>query len=203
MKLPSFKVPAFVGTMAGKAGDFLNKRNPREKMLIIFLAAAVVLSLDIMAVVLPTFSGLVRTLPELRGAKQNLADLREDAKNEGAIHKKWEGSRAALTDGEKAFVAPNEVPALLENLSQLAHGAGLKIMSLNPAEPPKGQAGNAYAPIPIKISAVAGTHEFGRFLATLESGSTFFRVTDIRVSTNFSDEKRHLIELGIEAYRKG
>jgi len=107
-----------------------------------------------------------------------------------------------LTEKEKMFVAPGEIPSLFENLSKLAQNSGLKIISLKPANSPEGDSGN-YQRIPIRISALAGTHELGKFLAELEGGGTFFRVTDLKIVANTSDIRRHSIDLSLEACRKG
>ncbi len=52
------------------------------------------------------------------------------------------------------------------------------------------------------MSAVGGTHEFGKFLSSLENNPTFIRVMDIKISANSADDHRHVLELDIEVYRK-
>ena len=49
---------------------------------------------------------------------------------------------------------------------------------------------------------MAGTHEFGAFLARLENGNTLFKVKDLKISSNPLNERKQLIELSMEAFKK-
>lgn len=182
--------------------DYLNSRNPREKVMIILFAVVAFLTLDYFVLIQPVAGTFVHTLPELAASKQELRALKDDRKNKQAIRKNWQEAKTAFADKEKMFIAANETPALLENLSRLAQSAGLKIVSLRPLSSPEADSGN-YQRIPIRISATAGTHELGKFLAQLESGTIFIRITDLKITANPSDIRRHSIELALEAFRKG
>ena len=184
-----------------KLTNFLNSRNPREKMMFIGFLGAGVLALDFVLFVQPVAKMFVATMPEWSAVTQDLHALQDDDKNRDQIEKSWMKAKEALTEKENMFIAPNEVPALLENLSKLAQDSGVKILTLKP-EAVMSDSG-AYQRIPIKISGSAGAHEFGRFLAKLEGGKTFFRVTDVKIQNTASDIRRHSIDLSIEAYRKG
>lgn len=140
-------------------------------------------------------------MPEVSQARQALAELKEDKKNEASIRKRWQDMTTMLTENEKAFVAKSEVPAVLEKLSQLALSSGVRIMAVNPIESKAGA--SRYAPVPIRVSAIAGTHELGQFLAKLEGGETFFKVSELSVTANPADERRHMAQLEVTAYTKG
>ena len=184
-----------------KVMSFLNRLNPREKVMFIVMIGAAILVLDYALFIQPAAKLFLATMPELGTVRQDLHALQEDYKNREQINKGWTITSQALIEKEKMFIAPNEIPALLENLSKLAQESGVKILTLKPdaAQP---DAGN-YQRIPIKISALAGAHEFGKFLAKLESNTTFFRVTDVKIQNSPTDTRRHSLDLSIEAYRKG
>ena len=182
--------------------NFLNSRNLREKTMIILFGAIAILVLDYAILIQPVTGVFFHTLPELSAAKQQLQVLKDDKKNKDGIKKNWEKQKAILAEKEKMFIAPNEIPALLEDLSKLAQSSSVKIISLKPTNSPEGDSGS-YQRIPIRINALAGTHELGRFLARLEGGTTFFRITDLKITANPLDIRRHSIDLALEAYRKG
>ena len=184
-----------------KVASFLNSRNTREKMMFIGLFGAGVLAMDYIVFIQPVAKMFVATIPELSAVKQDLHSMQDDFKNREQIEKSWAKAKESLTDKEKMFIAPNEIPALLENLSKLAQDSGVKILTLKPET--SAPDGSNYQKVPIKISGLAGAHEFGRFLARLEGGVTFFRVTDVKIQNTQSDIHRHSIDLSIEAYRKG
>ncbi len=201
IKLPK-QIDSFIKAKINVAAGFLNSRNPREKVMILALAGFFIFALDVMIFVQPLIKIVSQNLPQLSALGTESKTLQEDKKNKVVIHQKWEKAVAELETKQKAFVAADEVPALLENLSKLANESSLKITSLKPIDLPVVSESKNYSSVPIQISALAGTHEFGAFLGRLESGQTFFRVKDIKISTNPMDEKRHLVELIVETYRK-
>ena len=185
-----------------KLMNFVESRNLREKTLIAVLAIAAILFLDYWLLLRPVFAVFAAARPELRSLGTQKKILLENKKNSAEIEKSWSGAKSRLEEMEKRFVGRDEIPALLENLSKVALGSGVKILSLTPSEPTASLGAGTYNRVEIKISAMAGTHEFGRFLSKLESGTTFFKVTDLKISDNPLDPNRHLMGLSAEVYRK-
>ena len=183
--------------------DFLSGRSPREKMMFAGLAITAMLFLDTYFWLRPVIGALGESGPKLSALKKELRGMKDDKKNQALIQKDWQETQEKLSGAEARFIASNEVPALLENLSQLAQESGVKIISLKPIDDPKPAKKSFYTKVPIELSAQAGTHELGKFLAKMESGKTFFRVSDIRIAENSAELKKHLIELRLETYRKG
>ena len=183
--------------------NFLNTRTLREKQLIIGFVIAFLFSVDYLVFVQPVVHIFSDTSPKIGALKEELKGLREDLKNKDAIRKKWEDAKKDLAEKEKYFIAPDETPALLENLSKEALQSGVKIMSLEPFDQAKAKSGkNIYTPLPIQVKAAAGTHELGAFLARLENGNTLFKVKELKISSNPLNERKHTIELSMEAFKK-
>lgn len=183
------------------ANNFLNSRSERERVMVLAMIAAIGLALDYFVFVRPLAAVCMKNAPVAEALKLELKDLNEDQKHKKMIQDRWNQAKALLTEKEKMFVAANEVPMLLENLSRSAQNSGLRIMSLVPLEITSGAAG-PYARLPIRISAVAGTHEVGKFLSEVEGGSTFLKVTNLKIAANSTNERKHLVEIQIEGLRK-
>jgi Tfp pilus assembly protein PilO len=198
MKLPT--VPPKIKDFSNKIADYINALNPREKTMVIGLAVAVFLTIYYFVMSWAVSSVFMTTGPKLSEVSRQLSEIKSDAKNKPAIEKKWQDARDRFKKVEGSFIAPNGMPALLENLSKLAQESGVRILSLKPADPAARE--GDYQRIPIKITGTAGAHELGAFLSQLEQNSTFFRVADIRITSNETEAKRHAIELSIETYRK-
>lgn len=190
----------FLSGVLEKLNTFLESREEKQKNLIVGAFFIFVLLADFFLLVQPVILVFTGTIPELVVQKQKLSDLREDIKNAPDIEKQWEDTRQKLAETEKQFIPKGEIPSLLESLSKLAQESRVKIVTLKPLEP--SDAGSGLLKIPIYISAVAGAHDLGKFLAFLEGGNTFFKVIDLRIAANASDDHRHAIELSIEAYAK-
>ncbi len=195
-----FSPLAFLSGLLEKLNAFLESREERQKNAIVGVFFMIVLLADFFLLVRPVIEVFTRTIPELAVQKQKLLDLREDIHNADGIEKQWESSRQKLAETEKQFIPKGEIPSLLESLSKLAQESQVRIITIKPLEPT--DAGSDLLRIPIYLSAVAGTHDLGRFLSLLEGGSTFFKVTDLRIAANALDDHRHTIELSIEAYAK-
>ena len=182
---------------------FLNSRNPRERVMFLALAACTLLVLDCYILIRPVIGFLAGTGPQIALLQEELNGLRNDQKNKALIVKEWSGKRKKLEEIEQGFIAPNEISVLLENLSNLASESDVKIISLKPSESAAAGLTGPYGTVPIKISALAGTHELGGFLARLESGPKLFKITDLKITENPLETRRHIVELDIQAFRKG
>ena len=181
--------------------NYLNTRNPREKKMVVAAAVMLFMTLDYFLLISPLADAFMKTGPKLAAMKRDLQGLREDKRNQGLIEENWERTKIKIAETEKSFVASNELPALLENLSQLAQDTHVRIVSLKPNESSaKAAKSKPYFSIPIEINASAGTHELGKFLSKLENGPIFFRIVDIKIAANPSDTKRHFIQLNLETY---
>ncbi len=200
---PSFKLklprhPA----VFDQAADFLNTRTPREKMLIVAFGGVLILCIDLAVWLLPVVHKFSETLPKMSAVGIELKGLKQDVQNRDAIQKRWESVSGDLEAGEKALIDSDQIPAMLEDLSKNAQRSSVKITSLKPVETVAASGRKHYQPVRIQMNALAGTHELGAFLSKLEAGAAFFRVVDLKISSNPSDERRHLVELLLETGRK-
>ena len=185
-----------------KGANFFNSRNTREKVMLLVLAACTVIFLDYWILIHPVVQVFRDTLPNLAALESDARSYRSDQANREKIEADWTRAKDQAAETEKSFVAPDGLPALLENLSKLAQGSGVKILSLKTGEAEEVGQSRRYTRVPIFLSAVAGTHNLGDFLAHLESGKTFFRVTDLKIKAQPPDGKRHGIEMTLEVYRR-
>ena len=199
--MPS-KLPKIAFPKSDALAAFLNSRNAREKYMLIALFGVFLLTADYFVWLDPTCKAYIAVSPKIVPLREEMKSLREDHKNKDAIQKKWEDAKVELAEKDKMFIAPDETPALLENLSKQAQRAGVKITSLEPFDDPKGGPKGGYSPLPIQIKATAGTHELGALLSNLETGQTFFRVKDLRITSNPLNDRKHTIDLAMEAYRR-
>lgn len=195
--LKAIKVPG-----ADLIANFLNSRNVREKQMIIVFMVIFAVAVDYLLWLNPVMHFLFDVAPKISPLKAELEDLKAEQRDKESIRKKWGESRSQLADREKMFIAPDETPALLEQLSKIAQKSGVRIVSLEPSDTKSSSSKKMYTPLPILVKASAGTHEFGAFLAQLETGSTFFSIKNLKISANPINERKHLIELTMEAVKR-
>ncbi|MEI8345235.1 MAG: type 4a pilus biogenesis protein PilO [Candidatus Omnitrophota bacterium] len=181
---------------------YVNNLASREKIMLLVMVATAMFFVDNFFFIRPLWDVFARNLPELKECRTELKTLKDDAQNSRLIAQKWEAAKTRLGHCDSRFVLMQEMPTLLEDLSKSAQKASIRIISIVPQEAVQGDT-DPYLRFAIKIVASAGLHEFGRFLAELEGGGTYFRVLDVNIKANPTDEKRHLIEVLVEGFRKG
>ncbi len=102
------------------AANFLNTRSVLEKQLLIGFVVAFLFCIDYFVFLQPVIHIFSEVSPTIAPLKDELKGLKEDQKNKAAIQKKWEDAKKDLSEKESYFIAPDETPALLENLSKEA-----------------------------------------------------------------------------------
>ena len=113
--------------------------------------------------------------------------------------------RGKVESYEKRLPAEQEIPSILENLSNMAKGSNVKILGIAPVQVSAKEAaaknlGKIYKEIPILINAKSGYHELGIFLSNLESADRFMKVVDIEVRSSKASPKKHDTELIVCTY---
>lgn len=103
---------------------------------------------------------------------------------------------------EKMLPTEQEIPALLENLSDMAKNSNIKIVGIMPVTVKEDtiRKASVYQEKPILINAKSGYHELGKFLSNMENAGRFMKVSDIQIKANAQAPKRHDVELMVLTY---
>ena len=197
------KLPKLLSQRLDALATFLNSRNAREKYMLITLIGVLIFVVDYFAWLAPVLRTYTDAAPRVTSLREDRRTLKDDLKSKDKIIQKWKEAQADMAEKDKMFVSTDQTPALLENLSKEAQRTGVRIMSLEPSDAQKIPGSKSdYRPVPLQLKAHAGTHELGAFLSNLETGSTFFRVTNLRIAEDPTNERKHLVELTMDAYKR-
>lgn len=148
----------------------------------------------------------------LPAARERARALEFGTMNEGALREQYR--QMAQQVGTLRAVLPSEdaVSSTIETLSAMADEADVKIQTIFPvrngrAEKDKDKGGDSavvsatvFKETLIQIDALAGYHQLGAFLSTVEASAKPMRLSSLRVSANPSEIKRHNIKVVIRAY---
>ena len=186
-----------------KSIDFKNKRTQTLLLvaLVSFIAAAAYLYFVFVPQVVRVFTlsgDVAKMKSELRSARLVIADT-DKLKNDFKEHSE------KVESYEKKLPVEQEIPALLESLSNMAKNSDIKIVSIVPAMSyfkvdKSAKKSLIYREIPILITAKSGYHELGHFLNNLENADRFMKVVDISIKANKTSPKKHDMELMICTY---
>jgi len=154
----------------------------------------------------PSVGKLFKVWPRVRERRIEIKTTREDLTFDDQLTKKLELLRQKMSDHEKKLSREKEIPMLLENLSKLARGSRVRILSITPVEkkvkstPDVAVGESVYQEIPIKIKAESGYHELGTFINRLENDVRYMQVSDIKIKSSDANPKRHDIDFTVYVY---
>lgn len=193
------KIPLDFKGIDFKDIDFKNTQTQR------ILAAGLVFLTAFVLYLYFVFVPQITRVPALFG---KVSKITADLKSAKSMSAEMEGLKKRLAEYnekvewyEKKLPVEQEIPNLLENLSNMAKGSNIKITSIMPAPENNAQRqGKLYQEIPIRITARSGYHELGRFLSNLENSDRFMKVTNIGIKSNKASPKQHDIDLTVCTY---
>ena len=173
-----------------------------QQLLAILLVSAAGFVLYVYFVVMPQFVRVTTLISKVRSMKTEMKTAKSTIAEMSGLKKKLGEYKEKVEMYEKKLPAEQEIPSLLENLSNMAKVANIKITSIMPvmAENKIAQPNQLYREIPIRITAKSGFHELGRFLNDLENGDRFMKIVEIGIKTNKTSPKLHEIDLKVCTY---
>ena len=144
----------------------------------------------------------------VRDARQELRMLEAATANEAALreqHRQLQEDVAALRD---FLPDEEELPQLIELLSDLASQSQVKIQTIFPQRSPEGSATDpdadrgptVYNDVLIQIDAITGFHQLGVFLSLVEARDKPMQVSFLRISGHPRETRRMKVKLLIQAF---
>ncbi len=149
---------------------------------------------------------------QIASSKQRVQMLETATANEAALRQQHHQVEDAVLALKRSLPAEQQLPAVIERLSDLASQAGVKIQTIFPQRPGDETASPApsktpspdgpvvYKDVLIEVDAVAGFHQLGTFLSLIESGDDPMQVASLRIQTDPRGVKRPQIRLVIKTY---
>ncbi|MDP3730825.1 MAG: type 4a pilus biogenesis protein PilO [Candidatus Omnitrophota bacterium] len=184
----------------------IDLKNTRTQILLLtILAALAAAALYIYFVFVPQVMRAFELTASTGKTKSELKSARTVIKDFERLKDELEEQSQKVESYEKKLPAEQEIPALLENLSNMAKESNIKIIGIVPAmsyskEDKSADKNQIYREIPILITAKSGYHELGNFLNNLENADRFMKAADISIEANKASPKKHDVELLVCTY---
>ncbi len=178
------------------------KKNPKQTAILITLLSVIALIIYINFALLPQIRNAIGQTAKAKKMRSEIVSAEKDIKGIGFLKNEIISNKDKINKYEKMLPAEQEIPKLLEELSDMAKAANVKIVAITPAtnKPAAAGKGSVYQEIPILISARSGYHELGHFLYNLENCDRFIKIVDIEIRGNKASPNRHDVELLITTY---
>ena len=180
----------------------IDLKNTRQMALIILFISIGAIYLYVNFLLLPQIYGVAKIYGKTSKISIDVKDAQRDISEVDNLRKQAASYRGKIEEYERMLPAGQEIPKLLEDLSDMAKKSNVKIIGITPLQvKQQSQDSEAiYQEIPILISARSGYHELGKFLSDLENADRFMKVADIKIKENSTTPKRHDVELLVLTY---
>lgn len=175
-------------------------KNPKQLMIAVGVTTLVVLFLYLNFLIVPQLMKIAEIRGRIGKMSADLTNAKADIEKIDSMKKVIEEYKKKVGQYEKLLPTKEDVPAILENLSEMARNANMRIAGIVPMDPKESKSRRIYQEIPIAISAKAGFHELGRFMASVENSDRFMKVVDIQIRYNRANPKKQDIELMTATY---
>jgi len=185
------------------------EKNKTQVLITVILVSAIALFLYFNFLLLPQIGRVADLLNKTSKVSIDLRKAKADIAKIPEFKKAIDSYKEKVDSYETKLPVENEIPVLLESLSNMANNSRVKIIGITPMTVSAFQKDQKvqskekeriYKEIPILVSAKSGYHELGAFLNDLENSDRFMKVADIDMKANKASPKKHDAELIILTY---
>lgn len=184
----------------------IDLKDPKTRtFLLIALAALITAALYLHFVFVPQAIRVFKLTAGAGKMKKEIRSARTLIKDFEKLKSNLEERKQKIESYEKKLPAEQEIPALLENLSDMARDSDVKIEGIAPVashfkDDKSAKKSSIYREIPILITAKSGYHELGHFLNKLENADRFMKVIDMDIKADKANLKKHEVQLMVCTY---
>ena len=187
----------------------LTVREQRTLAIVVLLGAGI-LWLHVTFIVGPLMREVGELGRQVRAAREQLKLLQTATANENALKVQHQQLQETVASLRKLLPAEEELPKVIELLSELAGQSQVKIQTIFPQRPlsdsqdvlQKDAASTVpmvYKDVIIQIDALAGFHQLGTFLSLVETSDMPMQVSSLKISNDPKD-RRQQIKLLVQSY---
>lgn len=190
------------------------RASSREQRTLLLIAALSLVIVWIYAVLIiqPLMREAGRVGERVRAAREQLKVLELGTVHEAALREEHRRLQETVGSLRHRLPTEEELPRVIERLSDLAARSQVKIQTIFPQRPLEG-AGTPAAlparpsPAPvffkdalIQVDAMAGYHQLGTFLSLVETDERPMQVSSLQISSERGESKRFRIRLVVQSY---
>ena len=183
----------------------LNKELDKNKVILIAIACLILVCLDFFFIIKAQNRGAALLTPKITKLKEDIKALSDDL---SAIKELKQKGQAQSRDSSltKKVIREEEIPLLLQDITDIANKNNVKIIQIKPGKDPKAKeeivAGSRILPVMIKLDLYCSYHPLGSFINALENADKFMLIQEIKILTSPNDYLCQDAVVIIKAYVK-
>ena len=201
-----------------------SQSSSREQRALLFgiVLAALVLWLYMAYIISPLLREDIKLREQVKLATDHLQMLQVSTANQAALEEQRRQLQKTVTLLRNPLPPEEQLPVVIERLSDLASQAQVRIQTIFPqrandddaqdhpsdasqtnaaaSTPPAPVEPPLYKGVVIQIDALAGYHQLGTFLSSVEAWGKPMQLSSLRVLSDPKDAKRHRVKMLIRAF---
>ena len=185
--------------------DFLKKAKKSQIMAFTVAICCIILVGYYFLFLSPVISRSLSVFREVAKVQSRLDQAELSINRMPTIKEGMEELRSKASFYSNKLPKEEEFPAVLENLSNMAKNAGVKIIKILPVRESltvseESTHPDIYRQKEINVNAQCGYHQLGTFVSELENAERFMEVSDIRIEARRISPKRHNVQLIVKTF---
>jgi Tfp pilus assembly protein PilO len=164
----------------------ISRELDRNKIILIITACLFLVYLDFSLLIKAQIRGAGALRPKIIKLKTDISDL---AKGLAVIKEFTQGGSSPAVGQElaraKKIIREEELPLLLQEITDIANKTGAKIIQIKPIKDPKAKEETVAAvrvmPVMIKLDLYCGYHSLGSFVNEIENSKKFMLIQEIKI----------------------
>ncbi|MEA3306001.1 MAG: type 4a pilus biogenesis protein PilO [Candidatus Omnitrophota bacterium] len=187
--------------------NFLKKAKKNQMMAFTAVVCVVILAGYFFFFLSPITLKLTFLFQEVSGLRANLGAAKVLIGSMPKLKREIKEIRSKMDFYSNKLPGEEEFPSILENLSDMAQDAGVKIIKILPYKDKDSRVlvkeavgPDIYRQKEILISAQCGYHQLGAFIAAIENSERFMEISDIEIEAGKVNPKRHSVQLTVKTF---
>jgi len=179
-----------------KIDDYLNKvQLDNKKLILIGLICVIVIYIDYSFVLGPQVSAVNSARNKIKKISADLNAFEQESSGEPSLNG---ADRSGVL--KKELIAQDELPRLLEEISQAANKNNVRIMQIAPVKEAKQASAAGPKAMIIKLELISRYHDLGSFVNDLENSSKFLMLTGLKIKREPADTTKENVSLELKTY---
>jgi hypothetical protein len=185
----------------------LNRELNRNKIILIVIASLFLAYLDFSLLIQLQSRGISALRPKIVKLNKDIADFTKElsAVKEFEQNKSLPANQKELARAKK-IIKEDELPLLLEDITDMANKGNIKIMQIRPGKDPKAKeetiSGVKLIPVTITLNFSCGYHSLGNFISAIENSNKFMLAQEIKILAGKESYLAQEVALTIKSYVK-
>lgn len=187
--------------------DKLNKLElDNKKILLIILICLIILYLDFSFIIKLQLQGIRTVGAKIIKLKTDIDNLTKDLSRLEELRRTVTQTKQETVLKAQKIISEEELPLLLQDISDLANMHKVKIMQIKPSKDTKAKeeaiAKVKILPVMLTLDLSCSYHSLGSFINALENTKQFIAVQDLKIRRSSDDYFRRDVDLLLKTYVK-